>query len=237
MTWIPISSAAVSRKEVSRSAFGYPVVGNLNDLNSRLTDAEKNKVVQTRKVVAGAGLTGGGDLSADRTISANIGSTAGTVMAGDDPRVGVLQKYGRWYYPDSHHIDPGTSPFLTDWGEITRMDGVVEDEGSWTFENAGVYEMTFGWHVSYGLLEGVGFNSNAFISSPDIKKCYGQQQGYNVMYSTEHGDLESSGTIHSGPVALAKGDVIRVGLGYAQQVEITGADGLRRNFFAIRQVA
>lgn len=40
-------------------------------------------VPTTRKVSTGTGLTGGGDLTADRTIAANIGTAAGTVAAGD----------------------------------------------------------------------------------------------------------------------------------------------------------
>lgn len=41
------------------------------------------KAATTTTITAGTGLTGGGDLSANRTISANIGTTAGTVAAGD----------------------------------------------------------------------------------------------------------------------------------------------------------
>jgi hypothetical protein len=41
----------------------------------------------TRKVNAGTGLTGGGDLSADRTLTVAYGATAGTAAAGNDPRL------------------------------------------------------------------------------------------------------------------------------------------------------
>lgn len=38
-------------------------------------------------IAAGAGLTGGGDLSANRTLAVSFGVTAGTVAAGDDSRI------------------------------------------------------------------------------------------------------------------------------------------------------
>lgn len=40
-----------------------------------------------RQIIAGAGLTGGGDLSADRTLAADFGSAPGTITEGDDPRL------------------------------------------------------------------------------------------------------------------------------------------------------
>lgn len=40
-------------------------------------------VPTTRTITAGTGLTGGGDLSADRTLSASFGTAAGTVMQGN----------------------------------------------------------------------------------------------------------------------------------------------------------
>lgn len=44
-------------------------------------------------ITAGLGLLGGGDLSGNRTISAKFGTTAGTVMEGNDPRIaGAAQK-------------------------------------------------------------------------------------------------------------------------------------------------
>lgn len=43
-------------------------------------------------ISAGTGLTGGGDLSANRTLSANVGTGSGTLAAGDDSRItGAIQ--------------------------------------------------------------------------------------------------------------------------------------------------
>ena len=74
--------------------------------DSRITGA----VQTTRTVSAGTGLTGGGDLSANRTISANVGTTAGTLAAGDDSRItGAVQT--------SRTISAGTG--LTGGGDLS----------------------------------------------------------------------------------------------------------------------
>lgn len=46
-----------------------------------------NAVADTRTIIAGSGLTGGGPLTSDPTLSANFGTSAGTVAQGDDSRL------------------------------------------------------------------------------------------------------------------------------------------------------
>lgn len=58
-------------------------------VETNITAASTNYAPKTRTITVGPGLSGGGDLSADRTISIFTGSTAGTVAAGDDPRFGA----------------------------------------------------------------------------------------------------------------------------------------------------
>lgn len=58
-------------------------------LGTRVTTIESNYVAKTRKISAGTGLTGGGDLSADRTLSLATIGTAGTYT-----KV-VVDAYGR----------------------------------------------------------------------------------------------------------------------------------------------
>lgn len=48
-----------------------------------LTAANVSAAPTTRTITAGTGLTGGGDLSANRTIAATFGSTAGTISEGN----------------------------------------------------------------------------------------------------------------------------------------------------------
>lgn len=51
--------------------------------DSRITGAVPN----TRTITAGTGLTGGGDLTANRTLAVSYGSAAGTAVQGNDARV------------------------------------------------------------------------------------------------------------------------------------------------------
>ena len=46
-----------------------------------------NKANTSITISAGTGLTGGGDLSTNRTITANFGTSAGTIAQGDDSRI------------------------------------------------------------------------------------------------------------------------------------------------------
>ncbi|MGB4759397.1 MAG: hypothetical protein WBP26_05075, partial [Candidatus Saccharimonadales bacterium] len=46
-----------------------------------------DKTVTSRQILSGTGLTGGGDLTADRTLSVSYGTTAGTAAQGNDSRL------------------------------------------------------------------------------------------------------------------------------------------------------
>ncbi len=46
-----------------------------------------SKAAMSTVITAGSGLTGGGDLSANRSLAVNFGTTTGTVAAGDDSRI------------------------------------------------------------------------------------------------------------------------------------------------------
>ena len=65
---------------VPDSAF---TVGKISGLQAALD----GKVPAARTITAGTGLTGGGDLAADRTLTVTYGSTAGTAAQGNDPRL------------------------------------------------------------------------------------------------------------------------------------------------------
>ena len=58
-----------------------------NVTSSSHTHAVSGLVPSTREIKAGTGLTGGGNLSADRTLSVKFGTTAGTVCEGNDYRL------------------------------------------------------------------------------------------------------------------------------------------------------
>jgi hypothetical protein len=77
-------------------------------------------VTTSRQILAGTGLAGGGDLSADRTLTVAYGTTAGTAAQGNDSRVvgaeqtGVANSAAR-----GDHVHPARAPVtLTDAATI-----------------------------------------------------------------------------------------------------------------------
>jgi hypothetical protein len=64
-----------------------------------------------RQITAGAGLTGGGTLAADRTLAVNIGTTSGTVAAGDDAR---FPQPSPWRFDASQYGAKGDARVVTD---------------------------------------------------------------------------------------------------------------------------
>ncbi|WP_062367887.1 hypothetical protein [Gordonia sp. QH-12] len=75
---------------------GLSLVDNTSDLSKPVSgpqqDALDTKVDKTIRVQPGLGLTGGGDLSTDRTLSVQFGTDAGTAAQGNDGRIaGAVQ--------------------------------------------------------------------------------------------------------------------------------------------------
>lgn len=70
-----------------KTDLGLENVNNTSDADKPLSTATNNalalKVDKTITITAGTGLTGGGDLSANRTLDVDFGTTAGTVAEGD----------------------------------------------------------------------------------------------------------------------------------------------------------
>jgi hypothetical protein len=95
---INASTGTVTDPEVVRDVIGAAMVAGsgvqitVNDAGDTITIAS-TAVLPTRQVIAGTGLTGGGDLSADRTLAVTYGTTAGTAAQGNDSRItGAAQK-------------------------------------------------------------------------------------------------------------------------------------------------
>jgi len=65
--------------------------GNGTDLASRVSTLESGKVATTRTISTTNGLQGGGDLSANLTLSPVYGTSANTVAQGNDSRITVTQ--------------------------------------------------------------------------------------------------------------------------------------------------
>jgi hypothetical protein len=92
---LPKLSAGV-QTSVTKADGSAQKASNLSDLTNAGT-ARTNLGVPpaARAVTAGTGLAGGGDLSADRTLTVSYGTTSGTAAQGDDSRiVGAIQAAG-----------------------------------------------------------------------------------------------------------------------------------------------
>lgn len=80
-----------SWQTLDKAAVGLTNIDNTSDANKPISTATQTalnaKTPTTRTITAGTGLTGGGDLTADRTIAANFGSSAGTIAQGNDSRI------------------------------------------------------------------------------------------------------------------------------------------------------
>lgn len=86
--WAAVPSAPVSSVAGKTGA----VTLDEGDVANLSTDLAA-KADKTTSISAGTGLSGGGDLSANRSLSVSYGSTAGTATEGNDSRVtGALQK-------------------------------------------------------------------------------------------------------------------------------------------------
>lgn len=84
-TW---TSVAGSPDATTTSKGMVQLAGDLSGTASSPTvPALSNKANTSTTISAGTGLTGGGDLTASRTISANFGTSAGTIAQGNDSRI------------------------------------------------------------------------------------------------------------------------------------------------------
>ncbi|MEV4705033.1 hypothetical protein [Actinoplanes sp. NPDC049316] len=81
-------------------------------------NADAQLTPKTRAITAGPGLTGGGDLSADRSFTVAYGTTAGTAAQGNDPRLSDARP------PTAHatsHGSGGSDPITLAQSQVTGL--------------------------------------------------------------------------------------------------------------------
>lgn len=89
----PVSSVNSQTGTVvlGKSDVGLGNVDNTSDVNKPVSTATQTaldgKVPTSRTISSGTGLTGGGDLTANRTLSADFGTEAGKIAQGNDTRI------------------------------------------------------------------------------------------------------------------------------------------------------
>ncbi len=90
--WINRTPAQVKTDlALAKSDVGLSNVDNTSDANKPVSTAQQTalnaKADKTTTITAGTGLTGGGDLSTDRTLTVSYGTAAGTAAQGNDSRI------------------------------------------------------------------------------------------------------------------------------------------------------
>lgn len=173
----PITPAAIGAATTSALTTG--LAGKADTTDSRLTDTRTPtdgsvtsaklstgvaadlatgvaRTPASRLVSAGTGLTGGGDLTADRTLAVAYGTTAGTAAQGNDGRLAaprpITAQSGQWQLP-SNYVSSGaagvTSGLVTfvpfDVGPVAKtftqigVGVAVAQVGGTTVTTVGVY--------------------------------------------------------------------------------------------------
>ena len=89
----PTTMTPTAHAATHAAAGSDPVTLTSAQISDLTETVASTAVLPTRQVIAGTGLTGGGDLSADRTLAVAYGTTAGTTAQGNDARItGAAQK-------------------------------------------------------------------------------------------------------------------------------------------------
>jgi hypothetical protein len=82
------AGAAIAKSKLAALNIGDADVSSISESKiTNLTTDLGNKADKTTTISAGTGLTGGGDLSANRTLTVSYGATAGTAAQGNDSRI------------------------------------------------------------------------------------------------------------------------------------------------------
>ena len=136
----PTTMTPTAHAATHAAAGSDPVTLTSAQISDLTETVASTAVLPTRQVIAGTGLTGGGDLSADRTLAVAYGTTAGTAAQGNDSRI-------------VNAVQPGDLVVnVRDFGAVG--DGVADDTaaiqaalnatalGGTTFFSAGTYKVT-----------------------------------------------------------------------------------------------
>ncbi len=94
-----------------------------------------------RRIIAGSGLSGGGSLDADRTLSVKFGTTAGTVCEGNDYRLSNARPPTAHNHDDRYYTKSQLIPIMHYWslnywtprdsGTTSTLRGVAYANGLW----------------------------------------------------------------------------------------------------------
>jgi hypothetical protein len=129
-------------------------VNNLSDVSNPATALTNIGGVPTsRSISAGTGLTGGGDLTANRTLTVSYGSSAGTACEGNDARLSDARTPSSTLAHAASHAAAGSDPLapsdiglgagdIVTFAEIlvgSTGDGVTVSQGGFAHAPSGFY--------------------------------------------------------------------------------------------------
>ncbi len=112
---------------LSKSDIGLGAVDNTSDADKPISSAQEaalnTKVATTRQVATGTGLTGGGTLASDRTLSADIASEA-------EARAGAAQGKLMSALRTEQHMLANALGWGQSWAQVSRIGNTVYDNSS-----------------------------------------------------------------------------------------------------------
>lgn len=163
--------------EIVRDVIGTALVAGsgiqitVNDAGDTITIAS-TAVLPTRTITAGTGLSGGGDLSANRTLSVSYGSAAGTSVQGNDARVTADQAAGtasiRTLGTGAQQAKAGNwTPGLADLPAKTMLSVVQNGGGTWPDRPTSRTDVQVMWIKIVG-----GSSDPASATSPAVNGAY-----------------------------------------------------------------
>lgn len=169
--------------------------GTLAELNALISDA--SLIPETRALSAGAGLTGGGDLSADRSFDVGANADGSIVVNADDIQVGVLAtdaQHGDLGGGSLHAVvTPSVAGFMAP-ADKTKLDGISGGGEVGAAKIVTLYDGTTRSTTGGVFVSGLG---GATISPPE-------DGDYFVIFEGDADSSNSSGVVE---VALFKNGV------------------------------
>lgn len=130
-----VALTALSPVESSSGTVQSPAVLSVNGETGVVTldAADVGAVATSRQITAGTGLSGGGTLAADRTLTVSFGSTATTVCVGNDARLSDART------PTPHaasHGSGGSDPITIAQSQVTGLTVALDAKAATTYVNS-----------------------------------------------------------------------------------------------------
>lgn len=127
-----VALSSLSPVESSSGTVSSPAVLSVNGETGVVTldAADVSAVPTSRQVIAGTGLTGGGTLAADRTLTVSFGTTATTVCVGNDARLSDART------PTAHaasHGSGGSDPITVAQSQVTGLTVALDAKAATTY--------------------------------------------------------------------------------------------------------